>query len=90
MFALSNAARAVASGSSLAGSFARGFTSIKLPDLPYAYGALDPYISGQIMELHHSKHHKTYVDNLNKLMDQTAEAEKKGDVAKDFKAPNGG
>ena len=32
-----------------------------LPDLPYDYGALAPHISGQIMELHHSKHHATYV-----------------------------
>ena len=32
-----------------------------LPDLPYDYGALEPHISGQIMELHHDKHHATYV-----------------------------
>jgi Fe-Mn family superoxide dismutase len=40
-----------------------------LPDLPYAYDALEPYISKQIMELHHKKHHQTYVNALN-----TAEA----------------
>ncbi|KAF7762345.1 hypothetical protein Agabi119p4_8938 [Agaricus bisporus var. burnettii] len=40
-----------------------------LPDLPYAYDALEPYISRQIMELHHKKHHQTYVNALN-----TAEA----------------
>eukprot|EP00753_Platysulcus_tardus_P010200 PLAT2520.1.p2 GENE.PLAT2520.1~~PLAT2520.1.p2 ORF type:complete len:223 (-),score=35.23 PLAT2520.1:143-775(-) len=37
----------------------------KLPDLPYAYDALEPFISRQIMELHHKKHHQTYVNALN-------------------------
>ncbi|KAI1788053.1 manganese superoxide dismutase [Ganoderma leucocontextum] len=36
-----------------------------LPDLPYGYDALEPYISKQIMELHHKKHHQTYVNSLN-------------------------
>ncbi|KAG6897260.1 hypothetical protein C0992_003044 [Termitomyces sp. T32_za158] len=36
-----------------------------LPDLPYPYDALEPYISRQIMELHHKKHHQTYVNSLN-------------------------
>ncbi|KAM5545366.1 hypothetical protein V8D89_000979 [Ganoderma adspersum] len=36
-----------------------------LPDLPYAYNALEPFISQQIMELHHKKHHQTYVNSLN-------------------------
>ncbi|KAG5635322.1 hypothetical protein H0H81_011716 [Sphagnurus paluster] len=36
-----------------------------LPDLPYRYDALEPYISRQIMELHHKKHHQTYVNALN-------------------------
>ncbi|KAI0943741.1 hypothetical protein AcW1_002830 [Taiwanofungus camphoratus] len=36
-----------------------------LPDLPYPYDALEPYISRQIMELHHKKHHNTYVTALN-------------------------
>lgn len=36
-----------------------------LPDLPYAYDALEPFISRQIMELHHKKHHQTYVNSLN-------------------------
>ncbi|KZO91020.1 manganese-superoxide dismutase precursor [Calocera viscosa TUFC12733] len=36
-----------------------------LPDLPYAYDALQPYISKEIMTLHHKNHHQTYVTNLN-------------------------
>ncbi|KAK3807025.1 MAG: manganese superoxide dismutase [Benniella sp.] len=36
-----------------------------LPSLPYAYNALEPYISKEIMEVHHAKHHQTYVNNLN-------------------------
>ena len=36
-----------------------------LPALPYPYDGLEPYISRQIMELHHKKHHQTYVNALN-------------------------
>ncbi len=35
-----------------------------LPDLPYALDALEPHIDARTMEIHHSKHHKAYVDNL--------------------------
>ncbi len=41
-----------------------------LPDLPYGYDALGKYISKNIMELHHSKHHQTYVDKLNAALEQ--------------------
>lgn len=52
----------------------------KLPDLPYAYDALEPYIDAQTMTLHHDKHHASYVKNLN-----TAEAElAKARAANDF------
>ena len=37
----------------------------QLPPLPYPYEALEPFISKQIMELHHKKHHQTYVNSLN-------------------------
>jgi Fe-Mn family superoxide dismutase len=45
-----------------------------LPDLPYDYGALEPHVSGEIMELHHSKHHATYVKGVNTALEQLAEA----------------
>ena len=45
-----------------------------LPDLGYDYGALAPHISGEIMELHHSKHHAAYVAGANTALDQLAEA----------------
>jgi superoxide dismutase, Fe-Mn family len=46
------------------------------------YGALEPHISGQIMELHHSKHHQTYVNGLNSALETIGEAESKGDFKK--------
>lgn len=51
-----------------------------LPDLPYDYGALQPHISAEIMQLHHSKHHAAYVNNLNVAEDKYEEALAKGDV----------
>ena len=53
-----------------------------LPDLSYDYSALEPYISGQIMELHHGKHHATYVKNANSVLDQLAEARTKMDFTR--------
>ncbi|MDO5494823.1 MAG: superoxide dismutase [bacterium] len=50
-----------------------------LPELPYDYAALEPHISAKIMELHHSKHHKTYVDGANTALEKMAEAREKGD-----------
>ena len=51
-----------------------------LPELPYDYAALEPYISGKIMELHHDKHHQAYVTGANNALDQLAEARDKGDM----------
>jgi Fe-Mn family superoxide dismutase len=42
--------------------------SFSLPDLPYSYDALAPYMSRETLEYHHDKHHKAYVDNGNKLL----------------------
>uniref|UniRef100_A0A8C3BC90 Superoxide dismutase [Mn], mitochondrial n=3 Tax=Anatinae TaxID=2068716 RepID=A0A8C3BC90_CAIMO len=51
-----------------------------LPDLPYDYGALEPHINAEIMQLHHSKHHAAYVNNLNVAEEKYKEALAKGDV----------
>ncbi|GAA0459405.1 superoxide dismutase [Fe-Zn] 1 [Actinoplanes capillaceus] len=52
-----------------------------LPDMPYDYGALEPAMSGQILELHHSKHHAAYVKGSNDTLDQLTEARDKGDYS---------
>jgi len=51
-----------------------------LPDLPYDYSALEPHISGKIMELHHSKHHQAYVTGANAALEKMAEAREAGDL----------
>ena len=51
-----------------------------LPELPYDYAALEPHISAKIMELHHSKHHKTYVDGANTALEKLAEARDEDDL----------
>ncbi len=50
-----------------------------LPDLPYDYGALEPHISGQIMELHHDKHHAAYVAGANTALERLDESRSKND-----------
>ena len=52
----------------------------QLPQLPYDFGALEPVISGKIMELHYTKHHQAYVTNLNAAMEKYQDAEKKNDL----------
>jgi len=49
-----------------------------LPDLPYDYSALEPHISGEIMQLHHDKHHATYVAGANTALEKLAEARENG------------
>jgi len=51
-----------------------------LPDLSYDYAALEPNISGRIMELHHDKHHLAYVNGANTAIDALAEARDKNDL----------
>ncbi len=53
-------------------------TRYVLPDLDYDYGALEPHISGRIMELHHGKHHRAYVDGANQALEQLQEARQQG------------
>ncbi len=45
--------------------------SFELPDLPYAYDALEPHIDARTMEIHHSKHHQGYTNNLNNAITGT-------------------
>ena len=52
-----------------------------LPDLAYDYAALEPSISGTIMELHHSKHHQAYVTGANTALAQLAEARDSGNLS---------
>lgn len=74
--------RAAGAAAASAKQATRGIATVKLPDLAYDFGALEPAISGEIMQLHHQKHHNTYVTNYNVALEQYAEAEVKGDHAK--------
>ncbi|YAL81801.1 superoxide dismutase [Dermacoccaceae bacterium W4C1] len=51
-----------------------------LPDLPYDYAALEPHISGRIMQLHHDKHHQAYVTGANTALEQLEAARAAGDL----------
>ncbi|MGW2149891.1 superoxide dismutase [Nonomuraea bangladeshensis] len=50
-----------------------------LPDMPYDYAALEPAITGEILELHHAKHHAAYVKGANDTLERLAEARDKGE-----------
>ncbi|GAA2830889.1 Fe-Mn family superoxide dismutase [Leucobacter komagatae] len=56
-------------------------TAYSLPELPYDYAALEPHISGKIMQLHHDKHHQAYVTGANTALEQLAEARESGNLA---------
>ena len=43
--------------------------AFELPKLEYSYDALEPHIDSTTMEIHHSKHHEAYIDNLNKALE---------------------
>jgi Fe-Mn family superoxide dismutase len=53
-----------------------------LPDLPYDYGALEPHVSGRIMELHHGKHHAAHVRSANAALDRLEEARGREDFTR--------
>lgn len=57
------------------------FTPHEQPELPYDFGALEPVISAEIMELHYTKHHKAYVTNLNTALEKYFEAHDRWDLA---------
>ena len=52
----------------------------ELPELDYAYDALEPHISGEIMELHHTKHHANYVKGANAALEKLEAARKDGSI----------
>lgn len=56
-------------------------TTYELPDLGYDYGALEPHISGKIMELHHGRHHAAYVKGANQALERLSEARSDEDFA---------
>jgi superoxide dismutase, Fe-Mn family len=53
-----------------------------LPDLQYDYGALEPHLSARILQLHHDKHHRAYVDGANQALDRLAESRRLNDFGK--------
>ncbi|NLO04569.1 MAG: superoxide dismutase [candidate division WS1 bacterium] len=53
----------------------------ELPDLPYAYDALEPFLGEQTMRLHHDKHHQGYVDSLNAAEEKAEKARESGDFS---------
>ena len=55
---------------------------VQLKPLPYEMGALEPIMSGLTLDFHYGKHHRTYVNNLNNLMEQQAEAQATGNLQK--------
>jgi len=57
----------------------------KLEDLPYAYNALEPYMSKEVLTLHHDKHHAAYVAAANAAMEKLEAARKSGEII-DFKS----
>lgn len=61
----------------------KGFaTQITLPKLNYEYGDLEPVLSKDLVEIHHAKHHQTYITNYNNLLPTLEEAVSKGDTEK--------
>jgi Fe-Mn family superoxide dismutase len=59
---------------------ARGVHTVSLPSLDYDYGELEPVISGEIMRLHHQKHHQTYVNGYNAALEKLEGAQARGDM----------
>jgi Fe-Mn family superoxide dismutase len=61
-------------------SFSSASQSYKLPDLPFDYHELEPSVNKEIMEIHHKKHHQTYVNNLNAALEKYNSATSANDI----------
>ena len=90
--ALKTTALVTAAAAAVPGALAQPATApsgpFMLPALPYAFDALEPHIDARTMEIHHDRHHKTYVDNLNKAIAEFPALGKKSieDLLKDLNA----
>ncbi len=63
-------------------SFSSNTVKLQLPKLDYGLADLEPVLSKELVELHYTKHHQTYIDNYNKFVDMLQEALNKGDLDK--------
>ncbi len=59
---------------------ATNLARVQLKHLPYEIGSLEPIVSGLLLDFHYGKHHRTYVNNLNQLLEQQAEASARNDL----------
>ena len=66
----------------LSGAVPTQVARVQLKHLPYEFGALEPVMSGMTLNFHYGKHHRTYVNNLNQLLEQQAEALATGNLSK--------
>ncbi|KAI5405245.1 hypothetical protein KIW84_052142, partial [Lathyrus oleraceus] len=85
---LRNDAKPIGAAIAAASTQSRGLHVFTLPDLAYDYGALEPVISGEIMQIHHQKHHQTYITNYNKALEQLHDAVAKADTSTTVKLQN--
>ncbi|CAO3692285.1 unnamed protein product [Rhizopus stolonifer] len=63
-------------------------TKVTLPDLPYEYNGLEPYVNEEIMRLHHSKHHQTYVNAFNQAEEKLQNAFQANDLTQQLALQN--
>ncbi|PNY10784.1 superoxide dismutase [Trifolium pratense] len=83
-----NDPKPIGAAAAAASTQSRDLHVFTLPDLAYDYGALEPVISGEIMQIHHQKHHQTYITNYNKALEQLHDAVGKADASTTVKLQN--